>query len=94
MSPNLLKKKFQVELEKWLKEEDINVASAAWLLCCTTATVNNWLTGRTLPGRNNGILLAYFSDGCREVLYRLVGLYEVEERLKLHRKSRRLVKAA
>lgn len=80
MKIDLLKKKFQRELEKWMDSEGINQTTVAWLVECSEATVSNWVRGYTLPNRNNGMLLAYFAPELKDVLERIAGLPAAKDR--------------
>lgn len=82
MTQELLKKKFIRTLEAFMSENRLNEASCGWVLECCSKTIKNWLEGKTLPGRNNAIVLMYFDSRFRDVFNMLVGAPAKKERLR------------
>jgi DNA-binding transcriptional regulator YiaG len=85
MNIEMLKRKFQLELSRFMKSNGLNSMSTAWLLDCHRKTVENWESGRTLPSRNNALMLAYFAENVRTVLNLLAGVDAAAVRFAEHR---------
>jgi hypothetical protein len=74
MKIDLMKKKFQKEIEMWLSSESLSYTAAGWLLNVSGQTVSNYVNGVTLPNRNTALLLAFFEPKLKDVLERIAGL--------------------
>jgi hypothetical protein len=74
MNEELIRKKFTIVLERWMKEHGLDDAGLAWLLDVCTKTVQNWRSGWSMPNGRNAILLAYFADPIAPVLQKWAGV--------------------
>jgi len=90
----LLSKKFSLEFAKWMRSQDLTYEETAWLLSCHLNTVYNWVSGKSLPSRNNAIVLCYFAAGMKDSLDRIANVGSALERLGSMGSSRATRKAA
>lgn len=80
MNEELIRKKFVVTLERWMREYGLDANGLAWLLDVCPRTVYNWLTGFSMPGGRNAVLLCYFADPVAPVLQKWAGVDAVSQR--------------
>lgn len=82
MATNLSKYMFQKQLKQSIDSENITVDAAAWLINVTATTVYNWMSGITLPNRDNALKLIVIFPDLKAPLEKIAGVHEVGKRQK------------
>lgn len=88
MKNMVLRKKFVLELVRWMNEYELDRPQASWIFEVHENTISNWLAGRTLPNGRNAVLLAYFAPEVKTALELLAGAPAAKSRLGEHHEKR------